>query len=99
MKETLKNKPLVIQLTTAIAFIGFVVYWSFMVGATLEGIEFRVEDTNRRVDHLSEKYVTIRDDVTVLQEKNSDVLMRIKVLEEILMRMEKTQNEILSRVK
>lgn len=89
MKETLKNKPLVIQLGTALAIVIFLITWSFRWGGQMERINYEIEDTNSRVDHLSDKYVTMRQDITILQNQNNDITNRLTRIETILERIEK----------
>ena len=88
MKETLKNKPLVIQLGVAVSIVIFLVFWSYNAGTTMERINFEIEDVNNRVDHLSEKYTTVRQDITVLQAQGSDIKARLMTIEAILSRIE-----------
>lgn len=99
MKETLKNKPLVIQLGTAVAIIIFLVTWSYRWGGQMERIDFRIDDTNARVDHLSEKYTTVRQDITALQVQNNEVKAQIQVVQAILSRVEATLQEIKHSIK
>lgn len=110
MKETLKDKPLMIQLGTLVSVIIFVVgstwYVSQTLGAMMLRIEtlesshrFEIDDTNRRIDHLSEKYTTVRSDITALQTQNTEVKAQLSVVQAILQRVEITLQEIKQAIK
>lgn len=83
-----KNKPVVIQLGVAVSVVIFIIISSFNIGLAVEKITYEIEDTNRRVDHLSDKYISMREDMTVLQGQNSIVNTKLATLEVILTRVE-----------
>ena len=99
MKEVLRNHSFKIQIVTIVSVILFIVSTTWNIATTANRIEEGIVDVNRRVDHLSDKYTTVRADITAMQSQETDIKIKLYTLEAILTRIEITQKEILKELK
>jgi len=89
--QTIKNKPVYIQLGTAVVVVAFIVRCSFAIGAFLETMNMKIED-------VSAKYIIIEKEVDELQTLNNSIGNRLGRIEEVLTRVEKIVDKVSDKI-
>ena len=77
-----------IQVGVAIVALIFIVVTTYNMTRFTESMRTADERVNARVDHLSDKYVTIRADIDRMQTDSSDIKTQLSNIQTILIRVE-----------
>ena len=93
VSQYIEKHSLKVQIGTAVSVLIFIIISTYNMTKFATAMESTDERINARVDHLSEKYVTMRGDLSAMQADSNVIKVKLATLEAIMLRVESAINK------